>query len=358
MRVSFLMLGKKDFLSGGYIFNRRMVRRLEEEGAEVDILHFRTVPVGLPCRTLRANLYVRRRILGFHPDVVVVSKSYRYAGLFRMLRRKIAVPVVYLMHNMEWMETHGRFARSAYRGYVRWLLGMADAVWVNSKCTARGVVAAGIPPERIHRIPPGFDKGPEPLPDRASRPGPVRLLCVGAIAPGKAQDILLQACARLDSGSFHLEFAGNMDGTDGYSTRIREMAAAPGLLDSVELMGPVPQEDLAAVYDRADILVHPARWESFGMAVAEGMWRGLPVVASDVAALPELVRHGINGLLVPPGDPATLATSLAGLIDDPGMRLRMGRESRRAAEGMNDWEDTGRAFFDLVRRTAGDGQHA
>lgn len=352
------MLGKKDFLSGGYIFNWNMVRRLVEDGDEVDVIHFRTVPDGLPDNPIHAGLHVCRRILRFDPDVLIVSKSYHYAGPFRLIQPLTGIPVVYLMHHMEWMDHPGRISSGMYRGYVRWLLGMADSVWVNSASTFRGVAGTGIPEELIHVIPPGFIKDTAPVPDRSSRKGPARLLCVGSIARRKAQDVLVRACALLDRGTFSLELAGNMDNGDGYSEEMKEMVAALDMQDSVKFLDGLSPEELAEAYDGADILVQPSRWEAFGMAVVEGMWRGLPVIATDVAALPELVDHGVNGLLVPPDDPVELASALARLAGDRNMRLTMGRESRTIAEGMNDWGVTGSEFIELVHRTAGGGSDA
>jgi len=347
------MLGKRDFLSGGTIFNSRMAARLAEEGADVDVIHFRTVPAGVPEHPLRAMGHVCRRIAGFRPDVVVIGKSYQYTALLRLVRPLLGTPVVYLMHHLEWMDVRNNLRRRLYKAYVRWLLGMARTVWVNSGSTERGVVETGIDPCRLVRIPPGFEKTPEPLPDRSTRSGPLRLLSVGSLAPRKAQDVLLRACAMLPPGGFVLEIAGNTDDGDGYGRGVRRLVEELGLSGSVSFLEGLPRGELAAAYDRADVLVHPARWEAFGMAVVEGMWRGLPVVASDVAALPELVRHGVNGLLVPPGDPEALAGAIGVLAADPVTRCAMGRESRLLAEGMNDWEDTGAAFVRMVADAAG-----
>jgi glycosyltransferase involved in cell wall biosynthesis len=85
---------------------------------------------------------------------------------------------------------------------------------------------------------------------------------------------------------------------------------------------------VAAWLRRADALVHPARWEGFGLAVLEAMLAGLPVVASDVSSLPELVIDGETGLLVPPDDPPTLARALARALEE---RDRLGAAGRERA---------------------------
>jgi glycosyltransferase involved in cell wall biosynthesis len=83
----------------------------------------------------------------------------------------------------------------------------------------------------------------------------------------------------------------------------------------VELPGRVP--DVAAWLRRADLLVHPARWEGFGLALLEAMLASLPVVATKVSSVPEIVVDGETGLLVPPDDPSGLAAAVSRVLDDP-----------------------------------------
>jgi glycosyltransferase involved in cell wall biosynthesis len=84
----------------------------------------------------------------------------------------------------------------------------------------------------------------------------------------------------------------------------------------VRLLGRVP--DVAAWLRRAEVLVHPARWEGFGLALLEAMLAGKPVVATNVSSIPEIVVDGETGLLVPPNDPQALAGAVSSVLDDSG----------------------------------------
>jgi glycosyltransferase involved in cell wall biosynthesis len=88
---------------------------------------------------------------------------------------------------------------------------------------------------------------------------------------------------------------------------------------------------MAQCYQAADVYVHAAVEEVFGLVVAEAMSTGLPVVASDVGGVPELVRHGEHGLLAPPQDPAALARCIERLIAQPDLRERLGRSALQKA---------------------------
>ncbi len=351
-RIVFVMLGKKDFHSGGYGFNFRMVEYLRSHGVVVDIIHFTTVPHGLPLKWFSASRYIIREIMRQKPGLVIVSKSYQYVPLLRLMSTFTGTRVIYLMHHLEWMDLRNKLKAFMYRMYVRWLLGMANLVWVNSRNTCETVEAMGIPPDRIRLINPGFEKNPRSLPDRSSRKGPVRLLCVGSISPRKAQHLLVKACTYLDRGGFEIELAGSTETDKEYTGSLLDLIREENLLDSIQVSGELASDDLVNAYMKADILVHPASWEGFGMSILEGMWFGLPVIASDIAAIPELVRHGENGLLTPSGNADDLANAMNSLIGNRDLRLQMGEKSRIFAEKMNDWNDVGKEFMELVMAAA------
>ncbi len=351
-RIVFVMLGKMDFHSGGYGFNFRMVEYLRSHGIAVDVIHFTTVPSGLPLKWFSASRYITREIRRKKPDLVIVSKSYQYISLFRLLKLFSSTPILYLMHNLEWKITRNKFKASMYRKYVRWLLGMACRVWVNSRNTGEAIEDMGISPDRIKLINPGFEKDPGQLPDRSIRGGSVKLLCVGSISPGKMQSVLVKACTYLDNESFRLEFAGSIESDEEYTVNVKDLIKEENLSDSIQVSGELSTEELADAYLKADILIHPSCWEGFGMSILEGMWSGLPVIASNIAAIPELVRHGENGLLTPPGNAEELADAMKSLIRNRDLRLQMGEKSRMFAENMNDWNDTGKEFMELVMTAA------
>jgi glycosyltransferase involved in cell wall biosynthesis len=346
------MLGKKDFHSGGYGFNFKMVEYLRSHGVEVDIIHFTTVPRGLPLRWFKASRYICGKIRREKPDLVIVSKSYQYVPLLRIMSTFMGTPVIYLMHHLEWMDVRNKFKASLYRTYVRWLLGMADFLWVNSRNTEEAMEDIGINRNFICLINPGFDKNHTSLPDRSSREGPARLLCVGSISPRKAQNVLVKACTYLDRGSYEMEFAGSVESDEEYTVSVKDLIKENNLSDSIQISGELSSEDLVKAYMNADILVHPSIWEAFGMSILEGMWYGLPVIASDIAAIPELVHHGENGLLTPPRNVEELSGAMKKLIRNRELRLHMGEKSRMFAERMNDWNDTGKEFMELVIKAA------
>jgi len=157
---------------------------------------------------------------------------------------------------------------------------------------------------------------------------------VGRLSPEKGIETLLEAVARLRAreGSAPLLFVvGEEPGRErGYRRALGERAASLGIAATTHFFGWV--EDAAAASADFDVHVVCSRAEPFGLATLEGMAHGHAVVATDAGGSPEIIRDGVDGLLVPPDDAAALARGLARLLGDPALRERLGRGARRRVE--------------------------
>jgi glycosyltransferase involved in cell wall biosynthesis len=116
----------------------------------------------------------------------------------------------------------------------------------------------------------------------------------------------------------------------------------------VHLLGRVP--DVAAWLRRADLLVHPARWEGFGLALLEAMLASKPVVATNVSSIPEIVADGESGLLVAPVDAAALATAVIRVLDDPGSYGEQGRKRAQSLFSVARMTDRTLSLYETALR--------
>ena len=190
----------------------------------------------------------------------------------------------------------------------------ADAVIALTLTTARQLRGDGIPAGRVHVIPPGYD--PALFAQAAADPflglPRPRVAYLGRLAPQKDVGALLEAFARLPAGA-QLLLVG--DGPDRPALHRRAQAFG----SRVHFAGFVPHAQVPAILRHADLLVLPSLYEDLRSALVEAMAAGLPVVATRVGGNPDLVRDGVNGLLVAPGGPGR-----AGRRDQPGPRQPRG----------------------------------
>jgi glycogen synthase len=251
------------------------------------------------------------------------------------IRRWRSIPLVITPHS-----DPGRglpFSQLYHETVARATLRHADRVVVQSEVEARFLRGLAVPEHRLVRIPTGISLDDlSPMPRTASGT-PVRFLTVGRLdTEQKGLTTLVRAAAALPpSVPIAVQFIGEDWGGLG---EIRALAARLGVAERISVRTSVPRSSLLEAYREADVFVLPSRFESFPRALLEAMAAALPVVATRVGGVPEMVAEGQNALLVPPDDPAGLAAALRTLAQDERMRDRFGRESRRLA-GAYDWSN-------------------
>lgn len=178
----------------------------------------------------------------------------------------------------------------------------------------------------LRRFPP--PAAPRPARDGADAKDPLRLLSVGRLVEKKGTDVLIEALARLPQG---LAWRFDHVGGGPLSAKMRRLAERRGVADRIHWHGPVTQQEVLRCYREADLFVLASRIAADGdrdglpNVLMEAQSQALPVLASNLSAIAELVEDGVTGRLVPPDDPAALARELAILIRDPALRSRFGR---------------------------------
>lgn len=214
------------------------------------------------------------------------------------------------------------------------------AVVVTSPWAAGRVASYGLAAGRVHVAPPGTDTAPLA---RGTGTGQ-GLVCVGAVTPRKDQITLVEALARVGDLAWTCVCAGPLDRAPGYVAEVRDRIAHFGLESRVRLVGPLGGRALAAAYDAADILVHPARTETFGMVVTEALARGLPVLGTTGGAVGETLGRApdasVPGLLVPPDDADALAAALRRWLTEPTLRAGLVRSARARRGTLGTWDQT------------------
>ena len=192
-----------------------------------------------------------------------------------------------------------------WRGGPRRIVAISEAVRRFS------VEDVGLPEDKVEVIHYGLDALPEPWGENPELPipdGSPLLLCVARLAPQKGVDTAIRALPSIPDATLLVL------GEGPERARLEALARELGVSDRVLMPGRVG--DVAALYRRCDVVVHPARWEGFGLAMLEGMLAGRPVVAADAGSAPELVADGMTGLLFPPDDSEALARDVATVLAD------------------------------------------
>ncbi|MGE0749717.1 MAG: glycosyltransferase family 4 protein [Variibacter sp.] len=259
-------------------------------------------------------------------------------------------PLVALVHHPLALES-GLTADQAACLHASERLALASAAHIvtTSAATARLLATDyGVAASHISVAPPGTDPAP---PARGMGDGIVRLLSVGAIVPRKGYDTLIAALATIPDLPWRLAIVGDRTRDPKAATQLDTDIAGLGLTDKVSVLGAVPAERLKEAFRSADVFVLASRFEGYGMAYAEALAHGLPVVGTRAGAIPDTVPPAA-ALLVPPDDVEGLAQALCEIIGNPQRRQQLVAAARMAASDLPTWEHSAKIFAEVVRRVA------
>ena len=199
----------------------------------------------------------------------------------------------------------------------------------------RLLLSDGVDEDRVHVIPPGVNPSlfDGPFEDPFAGVGRPRVLFVGRLAPQKGVRNLVAAAGLLEDMSAQVLLVG--DGPE--RPALEREAERIGLGDRLHFLGFVAHDRLPAVLAHADLLVLPSLYEELGTVLLEAMQAGLPIVASKTGGIPDVIEDGVNGLLVPPGNPEALAHAIDRLLADRDLAYRLSEGARERGKDY-DWE--------------------
>jgi colanic acid/amylovoran biosynthesis glycosyltransferase len=228
-------------------------------------------------------------------------------------------------------------------GYYRYLFRHGNRFTVGSEFMRRRILSYGAPPERIVYLPMGVDTSYFTWTERdLPGDGQLHLLTVARLVEVKGIEYVLRALALLTPRFPHLRYTVAGDGPLRES--LQALAVELGISQNVVFLGAVSRERLPALYDEAHIFILASVVTASGeeenqpVCVAEAQASGLPIVATSIGGVPESIRDGESGLLVPPRDPQALAAALTWLLEHPEVLPRMGRAGRCHVEQHYDAE--------------------
>ncbi len=352
MHVGLLIYGSLDILSGGFIYDRRLVSYLRRKGDRVEV-------IALPWRSYGASLLdnldrgLRRRLNQATFDLLLQDELVHPSCFWLNRRRPRPYPLIAIVHHLRCREHRPAWQNRLYRLVEKRYLASLDGFICVSRTTQKDVEGlAGRERPRVVASP-GRDGLPggitrDRIRTRALAPGPLQIIFVGNLIPRKELHTLLAALASLPRQDWRLTVAGSLDADAAYARAIRQQIEDRNLTSRVTLLGALPAGELAARCEASHLLAVPSSYEGFGIVYLEGMHFGLPAIAGTAGAARELVHHGHNGYLVPPGDAAALARCLQSLMEDRGLLLRLALSAHHTAAAHPTWDDSAaqaRAFL-------------
>lgn len=350
--VDLVVPGDPDTPTGGYLYDARIFRGLAELGWSV---RRHSLAEDFPWPSA-ASLHGAAATLGAIPEGrVVVVDGLALAGLAPVLRAHAGrLRLVALVHHPVADETglsddlRERTRRAEHAAYA-----LVERIIVTSRWTARRLERDGVRTDAIRVVEPGTGRPASGMRAAPREEPPPRLLSVATLTERKGHALLLDALARVKDRQWHLDCVGSLERDPATAAAVTRRIAALGLDGRVTLHGEVPRATLDALYARSSLFVLASHFEGYGMALAEALVHGLPIIATTGGAIPDTV--GDAALLVPPGNVDALARALEHALGDAALRTRLAAKARVRAAALPTWTDASARFAAAIEDLAAGG---
>ncbi|HEY6528275.1 MAG TPA: glycosyltransferase family 4 protein [Cellvibrionaceae bacterium] len=328
----FLVPGDIRTHSGGYAYNRRIIKRLIENNVQVILIELSAL-FPFPDRAAMADADAKLTGIPAHEIVLVDGLAL---GAMPQLAQKHAARLylLALCHHPLAMETGLSSDQVDYfQRAEQQALFAARSVLVTSNTTANYLTQFyAVPNSKIKIALPGT----QPHGFAARRGAPPILLTVASVIPRKGHDLLLQALERIEDIAWRARWVGNTQLNPGWSAWIHQQLNVSKVADRIAWLEDIV--DTTEEYLAADFFVLPSAYEGYGMAFAEALSSGLPIIAFETGAQAQWLPQQ-TCLLVPPGDVNALAEALRVLLLNSPRSEDMAAAARIAAQSLPSWEN-------------------
>jgi glycosyltransferase involved in cell wall biosynthesis len=358
MRLGLIIYGTLDTVSGGYLYDRQVVRELRQRGCTVEII---ALPWRSYARHLADNwspvLWQRLRAL---PVDLLLQDELNHPSLCwlnQRLRRQVQYPLVSIVHHLRTSEEHPAYWQPFYRWVERSYLRTLDGCIYNSRTTRSAVerlLGSALPgivayPAGNHLPIPAAEVVQQQINARCQQPGPLQILFIGNLIARKGLHTLLAALAALPTPDWRLTVIGSLTVDPAYVRQIRQQLAQSALGERVQLTGSLPTEELLRQLPRHHLLVVPS-YEGYGIVYLEAMSYGLPVIASTAGAAHEIVTPGVDGFLVAPSDTQHLAQQIHHLQTNRAFLCTLSHNAGQRFTRQPTWQDSATLIFTWLQQ--------
>ena len=298
-------------------------------------------------------LKARQEVRSFQPDGVLAFYALPCGFAGAWIQRRMRIPVLLSIIGRD---VPGPAIPRFWGAYVRWSMrSVQRTLFISDYCrlalsqdksSARDVIPFGVDPDCFT---PDLDGNP--LRKKLGLPSGAKvLIAVQRLDPWKGVDVLLQALRIvLKNMDVYLVIGGKGPELE----RLRSLAHDLGIASRVLFTGYIPDQELPLYYALADLFVFHSTYETFCLSLLQAMAAGKPIVSVRSTAIPELIHHGENGLLVEPGDAGAFARSVLELLVDVEMQKRFAAESRRRALAGYNWEMVCQRYESALEKCVG-----
>lgn len=353
-KILYLTGGESGVLTGGQKYSEKVLKYFRNSGWSITNINL-SVQAKLPLivRHLFSNINCLFRVLPHlkrKDQILIIGSTYYHSNILLLglvLKLLGKSELIGLCYHLTSHDARSSLMKKIDRFISYLSMRLYTAFIAISQSTKKDLLDLGVKGDKITVVQCAYDiPHHEPVKYDYDEK---RILFVGTCYGRKGIEYLLKAASKLKEYKFHIDIVGNLNDDEKYVESLYEIVCERQLSEKVTFYGRLQDGELREIYKKASIYVLPSLWEGFGIVLLEAMSFGLPIIATNIGAIPELITDNVNGLLVPPKDEDSLARSIELLLNSDSLREKLGRNGLNylsVHKEFNDW--------DLVSKRAGE----
>ncbi|MBI5353414.1 MAG: glycosyltransferase family 4 protein [Chloroflexi bacterium] len=337
MKIGHVIYGSLNTLSGGYLYDRKLVEYLRAQGDTVEI-------ISIPWRSYAAHL-TDNLTFRLPPDLdILIQDELNHPSLVVANSGKHPYPAISIVHHLRCSELRLKWQNDLYRIVEKKYLKSVDGFIFNSQTTkkivseligdAKPSFVAYPPTDRF-----GTGVSEQEIKERANRE-PFRILFLGNVIERKGLHTLINALSSFQTSTCTLDVVGSLNSDPKYVQAMQRQVSSLGLQSSVIFHGALDNDPLKQMLRQAHVLIVPSSYEGFGIVYLEGMAFGLPAIGTTAGAASEIIADGETGYLIAPDDSKMLAERISLLANDRSLLAKMSINAARRYSQQPKWEQT------------------
>jgi glycosyltransferase involved in cell wall biosynthesis len=344
MKIGFVIYGSLDTVSGGYLYDRKLVEYLRTQGDTVEI-------ISLPWRNYGAHLTDNFSFRLPKNLDILIQDELNHPSLIGANRGTHPYPIVSLVHHLRCSELRPQWQNDLYRVVEKKYLQSVDGFIFNSK-TTQGVVNGLIENDKPSVVAyPPTDRFGVAISEgeifRRATENELRILFLGNVIYRKGLHTLLEAIKGLQS-KVKVDVVGGLGAEPHYADEMQRYVTVNELSSTVKFHGPLDNQPLIDIYKQSHVMVVPSSYEGFGIVYLEGMGFGLPAIGTTAGAASEVIRHGEDGYLIKPDDSTTLAGHLNELATNRELLLHLSLNAVKRYQSQPKWDETAKSIREFL----------
>ena len=345
MHILFVIPGDINLPTGGYRYDREIINAWQKSGIEVSLA---SIEGNYPFPSETDKKTALQDIIKFpKADIAVVDGLLGGTSPEFMQALSKTLLIVALIHHPLCLE-NGLSIKNAESLEASERAGLKFTSGVITTSPATTLTVSNLfeyNRNKIHTVLPGVERGQI---STGSKSSTVNLLCVGSIIERKGHKDLLLALSELSDYNWHLDCIGSTDFDPKLFIELKQILKTKALETKVTFHGTVSEETITNAYIKADVFVLPSLFEGYGMAYAEAIAHGLPVIGTTAGAIPDTVPETC-GILVEPSNIKALHQALEKIILDKALRNQYQKAAIKAEPSFPTWQSSANAFLKILK---------